>query len=67
MMRKRFTLLAAVALAAAPSVLAQPQPAAPPPIDETLAPYAGTADSKPQAVLDAVAEVVNKARAAKRS
>ena len=38
-------LLAATLLAGASSTLAQTPPAGPPPIDETLVPYAGTADS----------------------
>jgi pimeloyl-ACP methyl ester carboxylesterase len=44
-MRKAFALLTAAALAAAPSAHAQPQPAGPPAVDQTLLPYASSADS----------------------
>jgi pimeloyl-ACP methyl ester carboxylesterase len=45
MMFRTFALLAAAALAAAPSAHAQPQPAGPPAVDQALLPYAGSADS----------------------
>jgi pimeloyl-ACP methyl ester carboxylesterase len=45
MMFRTLAILAATALAAASSVHAQPQPAGPPPVDQTLLPYASTADS----------------------
>jgi pimeloyl-ACP methyl ester carboxylesterase len=44
-MSRTFAILAAVALAAAPSAHAQPQPTGPPPVDQTLLPYASAADS----------------------
>jgi pimeloyl-ACP methyl ester carboxylesterase len=45
MMRKMLALLVAAALAAAPSAHAQPQPAGPLAIDQSLVRYASTADS----------------------
>ena len=44
-MSRTFAILAAAALAVAPSAHAQPQPAGPPPVDQTLLPYASATDS----------------------
>jgi pimeloyl-ACP methyl ester carboxylesterase len=45
MMFRTLAILAAVGLAAAPSAHAQPRPAGPQPVDQTLLPYSSTADS----------------------